>query len=103
MKNPEKMLDSEKEELFIKITKFVGERLRAMIKLTKGRWKQREIREHFGISESKQTIYANYNKYGKRITKKDLVKCIDGGIITTQELIDCCSSNLKELNFLEKL
>ena len=97
---PDRLLDSEKAELLIRITKFVGERFEEMTGPA-GIWKQREIHEAFGIPGPRQTMYSNYDKYNRRITLKDLALCVGGGIVSVKELIENCAEAEKEMDFIE--
>lgn len=99
---PKGILDSEKAELYVRITKLVGEKLSYLIS-REGGWKAKEIYAHLGIPESRQSEYKDYDKYGRRISKKDLIFCLGGGIVTVDELINKCSENEKERDYLRTL
>lgn len=96
------MLDSEKAKLFERITILIGEKL-SYLGSKEGGWKLREIYSHVGIPEARQSEYKNFNKYKRRISKKDLILCIGGGIVTTAELIEKCAKTEKEKEYLSTL
>ena len=100
--SPSKMLDSEKVKLYERITQLVGLKLEFLISEAGG-WKQREIHEHIGIPESRQSEYKDFKKYNRRISLRDLALCLSGGITTVSELIKKCAINDRESEYLKTL
>lgn len=96
------LLDSQKARLFERITRIVGEKLSFLI-TEAGGWKQKEIHQHIGIPESRQSEYKDFEKYGRRISLRDLSLCLSGGIINVAQLIDNCANNEKETEYLKTL
>jgi hypothetical protein len=96
------MLDSEKAKLFKRITIVIGDKLSYLVSKDGG-WKAREVYAHVGIPEARQSEYKNFNKYKRRISQKDLILCIGGGIVAIDELIKKCAENEKEEEYLTTL
>jgi hypothetical protein len=96
------MLDSEKKKLYERITILIGAKISYLVS-KKGGWKGREVHAHIGIPESRQTEYKDFNKYQRRISKRDLVLCLGGGIVSTDELVEKCAKTEKEEEYLTTL
>jgi len=96
------LLDSQKVKLFERITLAVGEKLAYLI-TEAGGWKMKEIHQYIGIPESRQSEYKDFEKYGRRISLRDLSLCLGGGIITVANLINHCAENEKETEYLKTL
>lgn len=99
---PKVLLDSEKTKLYERITRLIGEKLSYLIS-DEGGWKAREIYSHVGIPEARQSEYKDFDKYKRKISRRDLIMCLGGGIVTVEELIGKCATNEKEKEYLGTL
>ena len=98
------MLRSEKDKLFEKITKWVGERLE---KLTgpEGKYKSREIAEISKVAGSRLTEIKRYPKYKKLIGEKDFLRLVSSEIMEVKDIMEDLEAggvlDQKEKEYLE--
>jgi len=96
--NVNKLLDFEKRNLLEKITRYIGQKLSRTNNL-----KDIEIQKYLGIPNTRLSEWKDFDKYKIRITEKHLALCLGGGIVSVEELINNCTDNEKEAEYLKTL
>ena len=95
------LLDSERKELFGRITEYVGDVFDWMTTRAKPKWTGSEISRRCAIQRSNITMFKNYKKYGREISPAELENLLLEGIVTIKGLKDSCAKNKKECDFLD--
>ena len=92
---------AEKQDLMVKITRYVGKVLDYIIDFEK--WSAVEIEREVGVRNTRMTEIRNYDKYKKPIGEKDLTLFITGGVMKVKDLMKKVELNEKETRYLETL
>ena len=100
---PEDMLlESERKELFGRITEYIGGKFREMTTQANRRWTGKEIATFYDIQNTHVTEFKNYKKYKREVSYNELSKLIVGGLVTTKELMDKCAKTEKEKAWIKE-
>ena len=91
-------LKFEKKKLFKKLTEYIGNKIESTTDYDKI-----EIAQHIGISTSRFSEWKNYDHYKQIMSENNLIRCIVGGIVTVNELIEKCAETEKEREYLTAL
>jgi len=95
------LLDSERKELFGRITEYVGGVFRYMTTHAVPRWTATEIARKYGLQNSNITMIQNYKKYKREISSTELGYLLTEELMNLKEIKDSCAKTDKERNFLD--
>ena len=79
------LLQKEEKKLLAKITQYLGKRIEYMVKFDD--WTKTEIAKMTGIGNNMITMYSNYMKYERCVSRQDLATFIAAGILTIQSML----------------
>jgi hypothetical protein len=96
------LLESERKDLFGRITVYVGNLFRQMTTKADPKWSGSEIARQCGIQRSNVTMFQNYKKYNREISPAELENLLMGGIVTIKELKDKAAKSDKERAYLDE-